>query len=556
MGKEQIRYRRGIKGILLFLLAVTFLIFTAPDRVKASGAVNVSVSSASGDVGSQVTVSVNVSADSNVSGTDFQVNFDPAVLSLADGSGSSSAHIADISTYKDKTFSLTFNVVGAGSSAVSVASSSAQFISEDEDVMAVNASSGTVTGTVATTASSGNTNSGNSGSSNSGSSDSGSSDFGSSDSGNSDSGSSDTAATTTAAPVLDGNTSLSSLDVYPGGISFSSDVHSYSFEVPQDTDSLQVSASAASGTSSVSVSGTSLSMGANTVVITVTAENGATSEYVLNVTRGGETTTEATTTETTTEAISTEPETTVPTVTVLGTVVSPERTFDILELTSGTKVPAGFSQTTVTIGGSDYTAYRSNDGTVIFYGRPASDDDTDFAGVGWYVYDAADGSIQAAPARLTETTAATSTTKAAAAESTEKVVDYRWKGIACVMGLAALVLLILLIVMLIRRKGPHDGDFDGEDLNDAVSGGGDSDDDLPDEDVTESPEYGDSDELDDILSDDYDDEEQSTDDLSAQAAPHMTLEPDEKALSEGVNRIMAEDDGLETLDIDDTDEGK
>lgn len=572
MFEEKVRRGHRIQVWLFSLLAGLCLLFTSPKTAMAAGSVNVSVSSASGEVGSQVTVDISVSAGSGtVSGTDFEVNFDPSVLSPADGSGGSSAHIADISTYTDKTFSLTFNVVGAGSSPVSVASSSAQFISDDEDVMAVSAASGTVTGKVAGgsgnsgnsgSADSGNSGSGSADSGNSGSAGSGSSDSGSagSGSGSEDSGTPDSGSSGAAA-VLDGNTSLSSLDVYPGSIGFSADTHSYSVDVSSDTDQLQVSAVPASGTSRVSVSDTALVVGDNTVTITVTAENGATAEYVVHVRRGAEeTTTQAATAETTEETSEQQTET-VPTVTVLGTVVSPERTFDILELPAGTAVPSGFSPVTVTIGGSDYTAYQNSSGLVIFYGRPASDDDTDFAGVGWYSYQASDGSIQAVPAQLLSPASPTRqvTTADAADKSAEKTVDYRWKGLACVLALVVLLLLVLMIVFLVRGKsGPQggDGDKDGwthadgpDDGTDGPKGSvpGSQMRGLEDEDPDEFEDLDD-----DILAGGPDDGEEDDRMPDAGQVPYRSLEPDEKTLADGVSRIMSEDDGMETLDIDET----
>lgn len=566
MFKKQVRGGRRLWAGLLSLLVGLCLLFVSPETSLAAGSVNVSVSSASGEVGSQVTVNVSVSASGTVSGTDFEVNYDPSVLSLAGGSGGSTAHIADISTYTDKTFSLTFNVVGAGSSSVSVASSSAQFISDDEDVMAVSASSGTVTGTVA---GGGSGNSGNSGSANSGNSGSGNADSGNSgsgsgnaDSGNTDSGSNDSGNSGSGA-VLDGNTSLSSLDVYPGSIGFSADTYSYSVDVSSDTDQLQVSAVPASGTSRVSVSDTALLVGDNTVTITVTAENGATAEYVIHVRRGAEQTTEETTTsETTTEETGTEQAETIPTVTVLGTVVSPERTFDILELPAGTAVPSGFTPVTVTIGGSDYTAYQNSSGLVIFYGRPASDDDTDFAGVGWYSYLASDGSIQAVPTGLLspESTARQVTTAAASDKTAEKTVDYRWKGLACVLALVVCLLLVLMIIFLIRGKsGPHDGGDDMDDGDGWMNGSGSGEDGGTSGGPAREPETEEPDEFEDLDRDILEGGPDDTDDTGEDdplqetgRTPYRSLEPDEKTLADGVNRIMSEDDGMETLDIDET----
>lgn len=419
--------------------------------------------------------------------------------------------------------------------------------------MQASSASGTVTGTVA----GGSGNSGNSGSAdsgNAGSSDSGNSGFGTADSGNTGFGSSDSgnrdSGNSGSGTVLDDNTSLSSLDVYPGSIGFSADTHSYSVDVSSDTDQLQVSAVPASGTSRVSVSDTALVVGDNTVTITVTAENGATEEYVVHVRRGAEeTTTQATTAETTEETSEQQTET-VPTVTVLGTVVSPERTFDILELPAGTAVPSGFSPVTVTIGGSDYTAYQNSTGMVIFYGRPASDDDTDFSGVGWYSYDASDGSIQAVPEQLLgQTTSTRATSAAAAAGTSERVVDYRWKGLACVLALVVCLLAVLFIVFAIRGKsGPHDGGDD--DWTDGGGNGPDSD--LSDGDQTSGASDDFEDLEDDILAGGPDDEEEPDQAENEARMAYRTLEPDEKTLADGVNRIMSEDDGMETLDIDET----
>ena len=432
--------------------------------------------------------------------------------------------------------------------------------------MQASSASGTVTGTVAGgSGNSGNSGSADSGNTGSGAADSGNSGFGTADSGNTGSGSSDSgnrdSGNSGSGTVLDDNTSLSSLDVYPGLIGFSADNHSYSVDVSSDTDQLQVSAVPASGTSRVSVSDTALVMGDNTVTITVTAENGATEEYVVHVRRGAEaTTTQAATTETTEETSEQQTET-VPTVTVLGTVVSPERTFDILELPAGTAVPSGFSPVTVTIGGSDYTAYQNSSGLVIFYGRPASDDDTDFAGVGWYSYQASDGSIQAVPAQLLSpaSPARQVTTADAADKSAEKTVDYRWKGLACVLALVVLLLLVLMIVFLVRGKsGPQggDGDKDGWTHADGPDDGPDGPKGSVSGSQTRGLEDEDPDEFedldDDILAGGPDDGEE--DDLMPNAGqvPYRSLEPDEKTLADGVSRIMSEDDGMETLDIDET----
>ena len=554
---------RFVMGLLVFLLGF-FVPLHNPTLVLAEGTANISISSATGEVGSQVTVNVNVSSDTEISGSQFSVIFDP------DGSYEQVATVVEDHDFTNKSFPVNFTIPAAQSFNVIV--SYPRFVTQSEQQLPV---TGTLTGTVTGKVAGGSGNSGNSGSADSGNSGSGSADSGNSGSagsGSSDSGSAGSGSgsedsgtpdsgNSGSAAVLDGNTSLSSLDVYPGSIGFSADTHSYSVDVSSDTDQLQVSAVPASGTSRVSVSDTALVVGDNTVTITVTAENGATAEYVVHVRRGAEeTTTQAATAETTEETSEQQTET-VPTVTVLGTVVSPERTFDILELPEGTAVPSGFSPVTVTIGGSDYTAYQNSSGLVIFYGRPASDDDTDFAGVGWYSYQASDGSIQAVPAQLLSPASPTRqvTTADAADKSAEKTVDYRWKGLACVLALVVLLLLVLMIVFLVRGKsGPQggDGDKDGWTHADGPDDGTDGSKGSVSGSQTRGLEDEDPDEFedldDDILAGGPDDGEE--DDLMPDAGqvPYRSLEPDEKTLADGVSRIMSEDDGMETLDIDET----
>ena len=89
-------------------------------------------------------------------------------------------------------------------------------------------------------------------------------------------------------PPLSGNNALSSLNCSNGTLSpsFSSGVYEYSMIVPYEVSSLNLDWSRDHSGSYVSVSGSdSLSVGANTVSITVTAENGSTRTYYIYVTR-------------------------------------------------------------------------------------------------------------------------------------------------------------------------------------------------------------------------------------------------------------------------------
>ena len=94
------------------------------------------------------------------------------------------------------------------------------------------------------------------------------------------------------------NANLSNLGIRPHDFTgFSPSKTSYSVTVPSDTESVEVYAQVADNGAKVSGTGTvSLDEGENVVNVTVTAEDGTTKTYTINITRGGteeETTDEA-----------------------------------------------------------------------------------------------------------------------------------------------------------------------------------------------------------------------------------------------------------------------
>jgi len=88
-------------------------------------------------------------------------------------------------------------------------------------------------------------------------------------------------------PVYSGDNNLSSLSVSPGTLSpaFSADQTEYSVTVPYDVKNINVSAGKSHGAARVAISSTELSVGQNTVTVTVTAENGNRKQYFIRVTR-------------------------------------------------------------------------------------------------------------------------------------------------------------------------------------------------------------------------------------------------------------------------------
>ena len=105
--------------------------------------------------------------------------------------------------------------------------------------------------------------------------------------GNSDQNLNDASWSASVAPPPSGNANLSGLSCgsYALSPSFSAGTTEYSVTVPYDVSRLPLDYRAADGGANVSVSGSQLSVGVNTVVLTVTAANGATRRYTISVTR-------------------------------------------------------------------------------------------------------------------------------------------------------------------------------------------------------------------------------------------------------------------------------
>ena len=105
--------------------------------------------------------------------------------------------------------------------------------------------------------------------------------------GNSDQSLNDASWSASVAPPPSGNANLSGLSCWSFALSpsFSAGTTEYSVTVPYDVSRLPLDYSAADGGANVSVSGNQLSVGVNTVVLTVTAANGATRRYTISVTR-------------------------------------------------------------------------------------------------------------------------------------------------------------------------------------------------------------------------------------------------------------------------------
>ncbi len=284
--------RKNRAKLFIWAVSVCMLVsLLSTEALAAAG--NISVSSASGNVGSTVTINCTVSVSGGeIGGADGVLIYSPAALQLTGCSGGASGSSGQVyfSLYADGagrtslSFSMTFKILKEGSHAVSVANK--EIYDWDGNSIGVSGSGGTITGKAQTTSS--GTGSSGTGSSGTGSSGTGSSGTGSSGTGSSGTGSSGTGSsgTGTAASKTDTNSKLASLQIYPGTLSpaFQVNTTSYTVKVTDEYKDVTITAAAQSGKADVRVSGgKNLKVGTNEAKVVVTAESGAVTVYHIKI---------------------------------------------------------------------------------------------------------------------------------------------------------------------------------------------------------------------------------------------------------------------------------
>ncbi|MCD8122157.1 MAG: cadherin-like beta sandwich domain-containing protein [Clostridiales bacterium] len=237
---------------------------------------------------------------------------------------------------------------------------------------------------------------------------------------------------------------LASLRISPGTLDpeFQSDVDSYTASVSLDTERLTVSAVANDSGASVSVEGDSgLQEGENTVVCTVTAEDGTTKKtYTITVNKveGGESAPEGS-------------EETVPAeeLEVLAELESSRNLtkIGVTALPAGVEAPAGLKESQITIGDTKVTGWTPvvSDGStpeyVVFYGV------TEEGAQGFYRYDMTDKTLQRYFQDSSSLIEGDGEYEDAVMLYNELREDYmRMRIIAIVAGVVAVILLIALII--------------------------------------------------------------------------------------------------------------
>ena len=230
---------KKIISALLIICMCAVMAFVNKTDILAAGTARVSIGSASGTVGDTVSIDVAISASSGIGGATIYVSYDPSILALSgssSNSGTAMVSFMDESTASSQSKTITFKIIGAGTSSLNVIGDS-KVIDIDMQAGSISKSSGSVTASAPASYSSDNT--------------------------------------------------LSSLQISPGVLSpaFSPDVTTYTTSVGADCASLTVSAVPNDSKATVSVSGKRMDPGFNTTTITVTAENGSKRTYTIKTTK-------------------------------------------------------------------------------------------------------------------------------------------------------------------------------------------------------------------------------------------------------------------------------
>lgn len=271
---------KRIKNIGIILVSICMLAGVVSNNVYAASA-SVSVSSASGNVGSTVTISCTASmSGTSIGVADVILEYNPSMLQAVGASSGASANAGSVYYSQNVTgdgqtslsFSVNFKILKEGASSVKITSATVWSYAGDE--YTPSKGNGTITGKAVTTNNPSGGNSGNSGSSNTG---------------GGNTGSNNQTTTPSQDDSKDKNSKLNNLQVHPGTMSpaFNAGTTSYTVEVSEETTAVTISATAQSNKATVSVSGgKDLQPGANTAKVVVTAENGSVTVYNITIMRG------------------------------------------------------------------------------------------------------------------------------------------------------------------------------------------------------------------------------------------------------------------------------
>lgn len=323
-----------IKKLLAFIGVFAMCMTLIPaNYAKADEQASISISSASGTVGSTITVTVTVSASASIDAASVPVSYDNSIIKPvgAGNSGVVSFALLDASAYgSTESISMEFEIIAAGTTTLSIAGDAKVSVNGERATVS-SSSSGKVTAKAPASYSSDST--------------------------------------------------LKSLQISPGSLSpaFSPDTTTYNATVDSDVTELVVSAVANDSAAKVSISGRRMDPGSNTTTITVAAQDGSVKKYVIYTTRleaGQEASTEA---ESKTEAVT---ETQSQTVNDDGTITIDGKKYSIVQDYSGITLPDGYQEIDYDYNGQKINAVKGlKTGLILMYLE--SEDGKG----GFYIYD-------------------------------------------------------------------------------------------------------------------------------------------------------------------------
>ena len=323
----------NIKRITALVMAMlmSILMFSSLTNVKAAQTAHVSISSASANVGDEVTITITASSDVKIELCDLRINYDSSILQYVKGFDAGGGGTGRLISPNATSFDVVFKTINPGTATISVDKSTSYTSSADEDYMSLTTSSGFVNVKAPASYSSDNT--------------------------------------------------LKSLQISPGTLlpAFSPDRTTYNATVDADVTELVVSAAANDSAAKISISGRRMDPGSNTTTITVTAEDGSVKKYIIYTTRledGQEATTEA---ESKTEEVT---ETSTQTVNDDGTVTIDGKKYSVVKDYSGITIPDGYQEIDYDYNGQKINAVKGiKTGLILMYLE--SEDGKG----GFYIYD-------------------------------------------------------------------------------------------------------------------------------------------------------------------------
>lgn len=309
----------NIKRITALVMAMlmSILMFSGLTNVKAAQTAHVSISSASANVGDEVTITITASSDVKIELCDLRINYDSSILQYVKGFDAGGGGTGRLISPNATSFDVVFKTINPGTATISVDKSTSYTSSADEDYMSLTTSSGSVNVKAPASYSSDNT--------------------------------------------------LKSLQISPGTLSpaFSPERTTYNATVDADVKELVVSAVANDNAADVSISGRRMDPGSNTTTITVTAEDGSVKRYIIYTTKLGDGQEATTEVESKTEAVT---EDASQTVNNDGTVTIDGRKYSIVQDYSGITIPEGYQEADYDYNGQKINAVKGiKTGLILMY---------------------------------------------------------------------------------------------------------------------------------------------------------------------------------------------